>query len=136
MQGGNLLGDAMVWLSVPPGIAVWTFFGPGRPDDATAPPPHIWRPINLGISFVAMGIGIVALVVGCYVHELGLEYGFPTWTLADNPFHYIGELARRALRFGYGLWLVFGPWDGGKSTKRHASLAAKIPIATRQRYPF
>jgi hypothetical protein len=47
----------------------------------------------------------------------GWSMGSPTWTLADDPFHYIGELATRALVFGYGLWLVFGPWDGGKSTK-------------------
>jgi hypothetical protein len=47
----------------------------------------------------------------------GWSMGSPTWTLADHPVHYIGELAARALVFGYGLWLVFGPWDGGKSQR-------------------
>jgi hypothetical protein len=41
----------------------------------------------------------------------------PTWTLADHPVHYIGELATRVLGFVGGLWLVFGPWDGGKLTQ-------------------
>jgi hypothetical protein len=58
--------------------------------------------------------------VGALVQEQmnwGWSMGSPTWTLADDPFHYIGELATRALGFVGGLWLVFGPWDGGKSTK-------------------
>jgi cytochrome c biogenesis protein CcdA len=39
------------------------------------------------------------------------------WTLADDPFQYMALLAMRALQFVGGLWLVFGAWDGGKSTK-------------------
>lgn len=76
-----------------------------------------WLKMLAGIvAMLLAGFGFVEGLMQEYT-EGGRRMNSPIWTLADDPVHYIGQLAIYAATFICGLWLVSGPWDGGKSQR-------------------
>jgi hypothetical protein len=77
LHGGVLLGDAMMWLIVPLGIAVWVI-GPPLSDAERAELPPLMKDqgaMSLGQTFVA-GIGSIFATIGIFGGDFVTNFGY------------------------------------------------------------
>jgi hypothetical protein len=76
LQGGVLLEDAMVWLIVPLGIAVWVFGPPLSDAERAELPPLIRDPgsMSLGQTFVS-GVGVIFVMVAILAGDIVVHFG-------------------------------------------------------------
>ena len=123
LQGGVLLKDAMVWLIVPLGIAIWVFGPPLSDADRAELPPYTRGPgpMSLGQTFV-FSVGVIHAVVAFLL----------------PPDHFIINLGfgdiviPRYAAIGFGLCCIAGALAacvlGMRGTRRKAAPRAKPAI--------